>query len=370
MIGKTEESLNQEDGTGHVVYGVPIGAHQFLAAIPGAVLVGITPRKLAVSSLEEGAVSSESVNEIAEHADYLRKAAAGELPAVIPPIVLWTNRTLKTVGGAPGHALVLPFDLIVLVLDGAAQVAAWHTATQTDPKVRALLIPVVMHHGRSREWVRQAAQGLHTAGLGWAGALALDTYQRDPMTRVALYVEERVPLLKGRVSRRRQLSASANDLMTLSALRTACATFAFGLPKLQAGFRAIQSAEISDDTQVRQIAALWFDAVLQAFSDEFKPCRRSSSVMPTPAAMAAIGAFGHGLLYTADINADIARKLERLHKIDWSRGVHWNGIAGKMSPKGSFSTAGGTKENAYPIYRALAEPSSKEYVLTQREPQL
>jgi DNA sulfur modification protein DndB len=92
--------------------------------------------------------------------------------------------------------------------------------------------------------------------------------------------------------------------------------------------------------------------------------------MPTPAAMAAIGAFGHGLLYTADINADIARKLERLHKIDWSRGVHWNGIAGKMSPKGSFSTAGGTKENAYPIYRALAEPSSKEYVLTQREPQL
>ena len=46
--------------------------------------------------------------------------------------------------------------------------------------------------------------------------------------------------------------------------------------------------------------------------------------------------------------------------MNWDKGQHWEGIAGKFTPKGEFSM-GGPKETAYAIYAALSDPQSPAY---------
>ena len=79
--------------------------------------------------------------------------------------------------------------------------------------------------------------------------------------------------------------------------------------------------------------------------------------------LAAIGAVGHELLDFNDRVARAARTeslIEQLKSVDWRRGKHWEGIAGKYTPKGSFSV-GGSKETAYAVYAALKDRNSPSY---------
>ncbi len=49
-----------------------------------------------------------------------------------------------------------------------------------------------------------------------------------------------------------------------------------------------------------------------------------------------------------------------LSRVDWTKGKHWEGIAGGTTDRGVFSVKG-TKEVAYAVYNALAEPASNNY---------
>jgi hypothetical protein len=84
--------------------------------------------------------------------------------------------------------------------------------------------------------------------------------------------------------------------------------------------------------------------------------------------MAALGIVGHMLLMPPlDMMDDervgewIGRAIDALASIDWSRGSHWDGIAGTLTPPGAFSTAGGVKEHTYAILKALDDKESPEY---------
>ncbi len=82
-----------------------------------------------------------------------------------------------------------------------------------------------------------------------------------------------------------------------------------------------------------------------------------------PAVMAAIGALGHELV---EISNPVARQrrttelAEKIALVNWEKGQHWEGIAGKFTPKGKFSL-GGPKETAYAIYAAIGDGTTDAY---------
>jgi DNA sulfur modification protein DndB len=49
--------------------------------------------------------------------------------------------------------------------------------------------------------------------------------------------------------------------------------------------------------------------------------------------------------------------LAKLKSVNWEKTKHWEGIAGKFTPKGTFAV-GGSKETAYTIYGALTNETS------------
>ena len=75
--------------------------------------------------------------------------------------------------------------------------------------------------------------------------------------------------------------------------------------------------------------------------------------------MAALGALGHTLVEMDESRRDEerARLLQYVQQVNWNKGQHWEGIAGKFTPKGEFSV-GGPKETAYAIYTALKDGDS------------
>jgi hypothetical protein len=107
-----------------------------------------------------------------------------------------------------------------------------------------------------------------------------------------------------------------------------------------------------------EVAKEWFGAVADAIGPAIE--LRDQSVAAAPAVMAAIGAVGHSLVNSPNRPQEMRKLIEELKSIDWDKGEHWNGIAGKLSPSGKLSI-GGSKETAYAVYRALTDPTQVNY---------
>jgi hypothetical protein len=79
--------------------------------------------------------------------------------------------------------------------------------------------------------------------------------------------------------------------------------------------------------------------------------------------MAALGAMGHALVGISDAQDRKLKAHELLRSIktvNWSRDKTWEGIAGKFTPKGTFSI-GGAKETAYAVFAALTDENASSY---------
>jgi DNA-sulfur modification-associated len=190
---------------------------------------------------------------------------------------------------------------------------------------------------------------------------SVSTWTRDPLTRVTREIESRVPFLQGRVNKvSRQLKKNDVEVATISSLRGACVTFAGGIGAVKYGTRP---APIADDRlpQITERAVSWFQAVTDLIGPALED--REKTVAAAPAVLAAIGAMGHELLTSTD-EADRSRRqqrqLEKLSSVNWTRDKHWEGIAGKFTPKGVLSI-GGSKETAYAVYAALSDAPSVGY---------
>ena len=60
---------------------------------------------------------------------------------------------------------------------------------------------------------------------------------------------------------------------------------------------------------------------------------RDGKLASSPSVLAAIGAMGHDLLHIEDADQRVAVKaalIKKLRAVDWSRGKHWEGIAGQI----------------------------------------
>jgi DNA sulfur modification protein DndB len=91
---------------------------------------------------------------------------------------------------------------------------------------------------------------------------------------------------------------------------------------------------------------------------------RENKLAAAPTVLAAIGAMGHELVNIDEPTmreAKTAALIRKVRTVDWRRSKHWEGIAGKFTPKGTLSGGGG-KETSYAVYEALNDETSPGYV--------
>jgi DGQHR domain-containing protein len=374
-----DRKLNPTDG--HLIAGVKINDYQFLGRLKAPQLFQIAPdprdtedRKKVDSSkdlqdlweireevqrLFAGA-KSKNVN---PYADYIVEVHTGEVDGITPPIILYSEQQLdEGTDGSGGEFIQVPFDRRLVAIDGETQLAARFEAANREPDTKKEFVAVFICHGRDKLWARQCFHDLNVLGVRPNAALSIGMDARDPLTKVAREVERQVPFFGNRVNKaRRQLGTHDTDVVTITALRGACITLAEGIGGVKYGARPVP---LPGDRAQRtlNIAVEWFNAVTDAIGPAMED--RENKLASAPAVLAAIGAMGHELVnidepaFREPKTAALVRKLKT---VDWRRGKHWEGIAGKFTPKGTFSV-GGSKETAYAVYEALNDETSPGYV--------
>jgi DNA sulfur modification protein DndB len=369
---------------GYVVAGVAIDEHTFVGRMRAAQLLKIAedPRasedarkragserledlhriRLEVQRLFEGAKAKNVV----PYTAYIVALHEGQ-DGMTPAIILYSREKLVTVGGNDGAEFAqIPWDAQLVAIDGETQLAARFDAANLKPETKNDFVPVVICHDRPLEWARQVFHDLNLLSVRPNAAVGIGMDQRDVLTRVARAVEDELPFFKGRVNKvRRQLRRSDKEVVTITALRGACVTFAEGISGVRHGAKPV-SLPRHKFAALNAGATEWFGAVAKAIGTSIED--RDRTIASSPAVLAAIGAMGHELLEISDTTqraTELARRIDMLKAVNWDRGAHWEGIAGKLNPKGSFSV-GGSKETAYAIYTALTDPESNGYKRVHR----
>ena len=377
MSSETQKNLNATSGP--MLAGVRITDQIWMCSLPTNLLFQLTldPRdaedkkKVAASKdLQEVAELREDVQRLFDnqkrrnvpaYAAYIHDLHEGA-DGMTPPVILYSEKYLDHAVDDSGLGyLQVPWGEHLIAIDGETQLAARLEAKNIDPTTSSGNVAVMVAHGFGKSWARQSFHDLNVLGVKPNTALGIGMDTRDPLTRIARSVETAIPFLKGRVNKaRRQLRGSDNDVMTITALRGACITLAVGISGVKYGAKpmVVPDAEIP---KIKAVAIEW----LRAVTDDFGPAMedRQHKLVAAPSVLSALGAIGHELInvdHSEERHRKIDRFIESLREVDWRRDKHWEGIAGKFTPKGVFSI-GGSKETAYAVYEALADRTSDSY---------
>lgn len=371
----TVRALNPTEG--HTVAGVVIDSHSFFGRVRGDQLLQMTldPRRTeskrvkeddpqvadlrelrkAVQRMFEGAKSRN----VAPYARYICEVRDGR-PGMTPPIILYTSERLPVTEAEDKAMLLVPWGTQLVAIDGETQLAARFEAAKLDPRTRSERIPVLIVHSQPLDWARQVFHDLNLLGVRPNPAVGLSMDSRDSLTSIARFVEHEVPLLRGAVSGgRRQLRPSDPELLTLPNLRTAVACFVLGIRGVGLGTKPhVMEPEAQDAAAERAVE--WFTALTEAFRTEFAD--RARYLMTAPPILAALGAVGHEIPEDDEDRGERRRNalLAELREVDWSRGDHWEGIAGKKTASGRL-VVGGSKEVAHAVFGALLSKENGGY---------
>lgn len=361
---------------GYVVAGVTLDDNRFVGRMKAAQLLKIAedPRRTEDLKQRQGNTELETLfrlrsevqrlfegakkANVEKYANYIVGVHKGQ-PGMAPPIILYSEALLLDAEEEDGTGFIqIPWDADLIAIDGETQLAARYEAANIDPTTKDLLVPVLICHGKPLDWARQVFHDLNLLAVRPNAAVGIGMDQRDPLTHIARQVEQKVAFFKGRVNKvRRQLRRGDKEIMTITALRGACVTFSEGITGVKWGARSVPVAP-SRLSAVEMAAIEWFEALATYLGTAME--NRDQTIAAAPAVLAALGALGHSLVEISDRgdrDAETRTLMELLRGVRWEKGKHWEGIAGKFTPKGEFSV-GGPKETAYAIYTALKDPMS------------
>jgi DGQHR domain-containing protein len=364
---------------GHIVAGVVIDRHRFLGRVRASQLfqLALDPRRTEDDRQLEGNTQLQAVRQIRlevqrlfegakernvePYARYIVNVHDGQ-EGMAPPIILFSEKALPVSDDPAGSGRIqVPWDVQLVAIDGETQLAARYEASNIKQETKNDFVPVLICHGQTIQWARQVFHDLNLLAVKPNTALGLAMDERDPLTQVARDVEEGVPFFKRRVNfKRRQLGTRDKEILTFAALRGACVTLAEGIGGVKYGAKPVPKP-LEQVPAIKRAAIEWFSALAEVVGPAME--NRSQNLAAASSAMAALGAVGHPLVEIADDSerAQLCKKLvQRLKGVRWEKGKHWEGIAGKFTPKGNFSTSG-AKDAAYGIYSALNDEDSPGY---------
>jgi len=153
----------------------------------------------------------------------------------------------------------------------------------------------------------------------------------------------------------------------MQTLRQMVVNIGKGIAGIQYGARPVPIAGVDLD-DVTNVAIEWFSLFFETFTVEAND--RETYLLSSSPVLSAVAALGNAVLNTPHHQREevCARLLASLKEVDWRKGEHWQGIAGRLSPKGVFSVSG-TKEVGYSVFNVLADPHNPNYFTVRRSGQ-
>jgi hypothetical protein len=173
-----------------------------------------------------------------------------------------------------------------------------------------------------------------------------------------------VPLKSLVSANKRQLKVGDPEWLTLSTLRSFTITTLFGRSGFEKTSGAVSEKDLPKGVSkedagkaVAHVATLLF----QRFAEEFNA--RTTTVIAVAAVLAALGAVAHRSMPWSDEPRRSPEELNTLlTDIVWDRNPDiWDGIAGKATPSGGLSVAGGIKDNGSKTATALEDPATATF---------
>ena len=368
--------------TGHSLPGMVSGQHKFTTVAPFSILQLFThdpqilqqtarpdnrevEEYIALHQMVQRALTGKKAENAAPFARYIEEIVSGQRPGILPPIHLWTDQQLEIGNDGQQQKIILPFGLRLLAIDGETQLTAHYRVFSTSDKQfreqhAKLPLDIIIHHGLQESVARQYFHDLNLLAVRPNVSVGVSMNAGDMFTQVTDKLENAVPMLEGRIDRQaRQLTKKSPRIVTFHTLRQIVVNVAKGIGGVQYGARPVP---IDGVDKARLIAASedWVRAVFDTFKNEIE--NRNDYVIGSPGVLAAIGAMGRDLYDQTDQAARDRRRNEllgSLRAVDWRKGAHWDGIAGKLTAKGL--AVGGPKEVSYNVYNALTDPGLEQY---------
>ncbi|WP_445282602.1 DNA sulfur modification protein DndB [Streptomyces sp. DSM 118148] len=332
--------------------------------------------------------STQKGKNVGAYASYLAAGTAGEYRNgwSHPPITLWAP------DDADGESVrVDPTELIpgtglcrvtvltgtpVVAIDGETQITAWHevydnpeTFHLTRKQLRDVRIPFELYWGLTVGEARQIFFDRNVRGVPVAKNLAMSMDQRDLGTQIAHDVAdslivnhngEKVLFSTLVQSRKRQLSASDPEVITLSGLRALIVTTMLGRTGLTLTSSAVTDDDVPDGYTVDDVRTEVTVIVSRAIETLF-PYFAARSAVSTPAVLAGLGiALNRAMKWYGEEGLTDEQVLSLLTGIRWERkATYWDGIAGKGTGEGdAMSFAGGVKDSGGRVADAILDPTS------------
>jgi hypothetical protein len=373
--------------TGNPLPGNELDKHRFMTSmtVSRAVQLFLNPnvaenaRLLANqdSAIKEAAADREFVQRLARltkakkdnvssYSTYIHGVITGEINGSMPTIDAWVEHEVPV---EDGYAYI-PFRTKLIAFDGDTQLMALFRLYERDPfpALADYKLPVTLFHNRSREWASQQLADRNLYGVKMTASTALVRDTRDPITKLARDVAEKVGIKLGQG---RQVGKNTDENVTISAWRQAIAATVIGRSAAQLGTKPIELPPTVDyDLLARDVTETW-SVIADAVRPHLEGDSRADSVVSSPTVMFALGVLANHTLSDPRLRAEphwtVIEVRAALAGVEWRRRVvsatgadmyPWEGITGKANrEKGHFSV-GGVKEYGYAAAEALEDPSS------------
>jgi hypothetical protein len=227
--------------------------------------------------------------------NYIENVWLHDADGITPPPVLYTECKLEMVQSDQGPAIRIPWNLILVNIDGETQVAAWHEAARRNTAVRNLHIPILICHGKGERWASQAFHDLNNLGVRITPNQAAVMDNRDPVTQVSKNLAANIWWLKDRVNTKKaSLKGKDTELLTFLSLRAFVATVAKGATGVQYGSNTIP-LNAEDIPKVERIATLYLNALRDAFKPAFE--HHTASLLVSPTIFSSLGSLAFDLVH-------------------------------------------------------------------------
>ena len=219
--------------------------------------------------------------------------------------------------------LTLPLTTELWVNDGQHRRAAIERALREDPTIGDQTISVVLFPSESLERNQQMFSDLNRTVQKTSRSLNIMYDHRDPLNQLTLSLENRVPILRGRVEKESQsLAARSAKLITVSALYDMSAQILGGSLPDNLPEAALQERE-------DQLVEIW--QVLSKNLSEWKAIE-SGDLRPAQARAEYINAHAVFFFAIGSVAGELLKSerldlLAKVSEIDWRRSnTEWQGV--------------------------------------------
>ncbi|MDG4829333.1 DNA sulfur modification protein DndB [Solwaraspora sp. WMMD1047] len=328
--------------------------------------------------------SSQKGRNVAGYAHYIAAGINGDFGSgwSTPPITLWLADDPGAVSDelVPGSGIcriTLLAGSPVVAIDGETQVTALHELYDdpeqygtTYQKLNVVRLPFELYWGLSVEDARQIFYDRNVEGVAVDKNLAMSMDQRDLGTQLAHRIAEAVkvehdgriiPLAKLVQARKRQLTRTDPELITLSALRVLVIATIFGRRGLGLSSTTVRSGDLPETVGAERIERRVVP-LLSSLLTQLYPQLAARTAAAAPAVLAGIGIAAHQATGWAVGGAELTDTdlLDLLHEIRWEKEArYWDGVAASANARGVLNFGGGAKDSGGRVADAILYPDTE-----------